>query len=219
MNFKEVFVDSLKFPVINLKQWLILIILFIGSPLVLPFILGMGYLLRIVESSSNGSNEAPKFNEWKLMFKDGLKYIIGGFMILMIPGGFLMVMGVNLEGNNILSLIILTLVNLVLYYFFIMALSNMAHTKQFKAFFDVRKIFGLIKKLGNGKYFIFVLIFTLMETIITVIVVWPKLGALEYMFLILFALSYLQIFQSRFAGLVYLKTTEIDEIIKKGDIK
>ncbi|MDO9044977.1 MAG: DUF4013 domain-containing protein [Methanobacteriaceae archaeon] len=209
MNFKEVFVDSLKFPFISLKPWLILIILFMGSPLVFPFILGFGYLLRIIESSSNGSNEAPKFNAWKLMFKDGLKYIIG-IMILMMPIGFLMAFGVNLEGNDLLSLISITLVNLVLYYLFIMALSNMAHTKQFKAFFDVRKIFRLIKKLGNGKYFIFVLIFTLMETMITAMVVLPNLGALEDMFLYLFALSYLQIFQSRFAGLVYLKTTEID---------
>ncbi len=218
MNIKEIFTDSLKFPFIYLKQWLILIILFMGSPLVFPFILGFGYLLRIIKSSSNGSNEAPKFNEWKLMFKDGLKYIIG-IMILMIPSGFLIALGVNLEGNNLLSLISITLVNLVLYYFFIMALGNMAHKKRFKAFFDVRKIFGLIKKLGNRKYLIFVLIFTLMETIITAMVVLPNLGDLEDMFLYMFALSYLQIFQSRFAGLVYLKTTEIDEIIKKGDIK
>jgi flagellar biosynthesis protein FlhB len=208
MNFKEVFVDSLKFPVINLKQWLILIILFIGSPLVLPFILGMGYLLRIIESSSNGSNEAPKFNEWKSMFKDGLKYIMG-IIIITIPIGILMFKGVNLDGNDILSILNSTLVNLVLYYFFIMALANMAHTKRLKAFFDIRTIFELIKKLGKGKYFIFVLIFTLMETMITAIVVLPNLGALEYMFLILFALSYLQIFQSRFGGLVYLKANSL----------
>ncbi|MDP3624669.1 MAG: DUF4013 domain-containing protein [Methanobacteriaceae archaeon] len=199
MNFKEVFVDSLKFPFISLKPWLILIILFMGSPLVFPFILGFGYLLRIIESSSNGSNEAPKFNAWKLMFKDGLKYIIG-IMILMMPIGFLMAFGVNLEGNDLLSLISITLVNLVLYYLFIMALSNMAHTKQFKAFFDVRKIFRLIKKLGNGKYFIFVLIFTLMETMITAMVVLPNLGALEDMFLYLFALSYLGVVKFRGVG-------------------
>lgn len=207
METKNIMIDSLKFPFINFKQSLILMILFLGSFLIIPGILGAGYLLRIIEASSNGSNEPPQFNEWKLMFKEGLKYVGATIILLGIPTFLLMSKGVNIDGNNVWSNINLILLNLVLYYLFIMAIGHMAHEKRFKSFFNVRNIFRLITKLGKGRYFILVAIYSLIDTVISDIFSLSVLGTIELWILFFVSLSFLLIFQSRLSGLVYLTAT------------
>lgn len=85
MNLSEILSESFKYPLSNLKRMLILGILLALNILIIPAILSMGYYIRIIESSFQGSNELPPFNEWGKMFTDGLKYIVVLLIYLGIP--------------------------------------------------------------------------------------------------------------------------------------
>ena len=85
MSIGTILSDSLKYPFTNIKRLIGFIILLLGSILIIPALCAMGYILRIIEYTTHGSNELPPFDEWGKMFKDGLKYIAVTMIFLIIP--------------------------------------------------------------------------------------------------------------------------------------
>ena len=82
MNFADVFIDSLRYPFTDLKKLLIVLILvsitvFMGQFILITIpisIIVYGYMMRIIESTLEGSNEFPAFNDLKKLIIDGIKF-------------------------------------------------------------------------------------------------------------------------------------------------
>ncbi len=70
MNFSDVFKDSLTYPFSDIDNLLILFVLTLGQVLIIPAIISGGYLIRIIESTLEGHNELPEFNNFKKLFID-----------------------------------------------------------------------------------------------------------------------------------------------------
>jgi len=103
MNIGKIIGDSVKYPLSNWKNFLILGIIFVISSLyldigqlgantviigilgVIGFIVGLlsdGYTLRIIKSSLADFQELPEFNAWVDMFIDGIKVFIVSIVYL-----------------------------------------------------------------------------------------------------------------------------------------
>jgi len=114
MNIKQILRDSLRYPFLDWKKFLIFGILIVISEtsinyftgflsnvsipflVVINFILILlvdGYYFKIVKSSLNNVLKPPKFADWKVMFINGVKlslvYLIYLFPIILIIIGFL----------------------------------------------------------------------------------------------------------------------------------
>ncbi len=87
MELYEMLSQSVRYPFSNVKRLLILgIFIATGYVIIIPLIFALGYCMRIIESSLEGSPELPPFNAWKKMFIDGLKYILVLLVYLGVPG-------------------------------------------------------------------------------------------------------------------------------------
>lgn len=98
MNMGEIIKDSLKYPLSNWKEFLVLGILIEFSCIsTLSVLLGAkdgvligflsialicGYSFRIIKSSLAGVTRLPEFNDWPEMFIDGIKFIVVNFVYL-----------------------------------------------------------------------------------------------------------------------------------------
>ena len=77
MNIKEIINDAAKYPFYGIKNVLMLgIIIFTGFLVVFTTFFSNGYFLRIIKSSLDGESKPPKFDNWRSMFKDGLKVYV-----------------------------------------------------------------------------------------------------------------------------------------------
>ena len=59
MNLGDTVLDALKFPFSNVGRAAGLLLLFLGSILIIPIIMALGYIFRIIEHTINGSDELP----------------------------------------------------------------------------------------------------------------------------------------------------------------
>ena len=105
MNVGEIIENALRYPLLDLKKFLIFGIIVLISNLYTDFIsssgnagiklilalLGLlltvvilGYEFRILESKLAGFNEIPELNNWLEMFVDGLRFVIVG-IVYVIP--------------------------------------------------------------------------------------------------------------------------------------
>lgn len=125
-SFNEIIKDSLKYPVLDFKKFLILGIFILSMTLlndlsktipvffVLACLIGLfivGYIFRIVKLSLNKTaNKLPEFNSWLNMFVDGLKVVIIGIvytlpiiLVLLIinPASFLQLVSWLLTGISV----------------------------------------------------------------------------------------------------------------------
>jgi len=104
MNMGEIIKDSLKYPLSNWKEFLVLGILiafscistlsvligakdgvligFLGIIGFLSIALICGYSFRIIKLSLAGVTRLPEFNDWPEMFIDGIKFIVVNFVYL-----------------------------------------------------------------------------------------------------------------------------------------
>ena len=162
MKLEEILSQSFKYPISNVKRLLILGILILSTIFIIPRILTAGYHIRIIESSFEGSNELPPFNEWKKMVIDGFKYIIVLLVYLIVPtfiGGLLAVIGVILGIMNfgssynilIFVVVVMLLVMIVPYFLSFMAVARMVKENRFGAAFEFKEIWKVAKNFGSDK--------------------------------------------------------------------
>jgi hypothetical protein len=236
MNIKKIATDSLRFPFSDWKKLLILVILvsitgFMGRQfilIVIPInIIVNGYLIRIIESTLEDSDEFPAFSDLKKLIIDGIKFIIVStiygiplFVASVITWGFL-----TLDPNsmNYVSFVISLIIGFIVNIIFLMGLTNMVHEKTIFGAFQFRKIINLINDVGWKRYMIYLLFFTMIVEgvdLITLIIssavifispldipiVWEN--PISYSFIAYLIVqgiisTYILIFESRFRGLIY----------------
>lgn len=236
MNLKEILSDSFRYPISNLKRLFSLGALLFFSVLIIPAIFANGYMLRVMEYSFNGSNELPPFNDWLNMFVDGLKYAIVMLVYYLIPGlfiGFLTVIilfsmvsysAPAMDFNAIFSsyitiLIIVGLVVMALPYIFSqMALPHVVKEGKLDVLLELRKLSGVIKKIGWVKYLLALIVITLFSLLVSGLNLIPRLlhtgDLVIYLFsaiISFFIGSYLLAFQGRLLALLYQEGIEEKE--------
>lgn len=170
MSIGTILSDSLKYPFFNIKRVTGFILLLLGSIFIIPAIMALGYILRIIEHTTHGSNELPPFDEWGKMFKDGLKYIAVTMIFLIIPNILMIVVSPGIltlySGgfqigmyllSNIIGLIIFTPFRMI----YFMAIGNMAYKRQFDGIFEFNNIIKFIRAIGWLKYMLYLLVFAI----------------------------------------------------------
>ena len=166
MNFKKITIDSLRYPFTSSKLF-ILFLLNLGYFLIIPGIIAGGYVIRIIESTLEGSEELPEFTDLKKLLIDGLKYIVVGF-IYGIPFFIVNYVIWGVMVNHDAAMNIMTMVSLILGFFIdiilLMALANMVRKKTIKGAFQFKRIFYLIKCVSWKKYLAFLIIYTVITT-------------------------------------------------------
>lgn len=238
MSFKEITIDSLRYPFTSSKLF-ILFLLNLGYLLIIPGIIAGVYVIRIIESTLEGSEELPEFTDLKKLLIDGLKYMvvnnIYGIPILIFSFIIwnLMASNPNTVSNiiAIASIIIVFFINIL----FLMAIGNMVHEKTIKGAFQFKRIFHLIKSISWKKYLAYLIIFTIITTLLYQIMdlassmimfidmeIIPTtditMGVPEYSdagiaYLIFVGIinTYLAAFTGRFIGLIYPESFENDK--------
>ena len=177
MDAGEISSNALKYPLSDFKKVLILGIITILSSLIIPGFLVLGYFLKIIKSSINGSSELPEFNDWIEMFVDGLKVFVVLFIysvvplllvlsgiwavllpVLTVPGKASLLnpsLWMGLSHGLVVGLVFTgAILEIVLSFFITIALANMANHNELRAAFRFREIIDKIKAIGGVDYFI-----------------------------------------------------------------
>lgn len=167
MNIRQISIDSLKYPFTSSKLF-VLFLLNLGYLLIIPGIIAGGYVIRIIESTLEGSEELPEFTDLKKLLIDGLKYIvvavIYGIPVLIVSAviwGLMTNPDTAMNITTIVSLILGFLIDIIL----LMALANMVQKKTIKGAFQFKRIFSLIKCVSWKKYLTFLIIYTIITTL------------------------------------------------------
>ncbi|MBV1767874.1 MAG: DUF4013 domain-containing protein, partial [Methanobacterium sp.] len=233
MNLSEILSESFKYPLSNLKRMLMLGILLALNILIIPAILSMGYYIRIIESSFQGSNELPPFNEWGKMFTDGLKYIVVLLVYLGIPAfiGVIIVtliimflaysyvasMGIYAFMGITYSLLLLIMI--VPYFVSFMGIARMVKENSVKASFEFTPVINVIQGFGAGRYIAAIIIFSLLSFLVVLISSIPQMitGNLIIIYgvsigVALFINSYVNAFGGRLISQIYQEGLEEHQI-------
>ena len=211
----------MKFPFSNVGRAFGLLLLFLGSIIIIPIILALGYIFRIIEYTIKGSNELPPFGEWGNMFIDGIKYAVATAIYLIVPNILTFVLSAGILASiyagdfqiSLLTSVIGLVIALPFDLVYIMALGNMVHEDQFGAAFDFSKIFGLIRKIGWSKYISYIVVFAIIGFLLGIIAQLGTLMRISFglgwgvigIILTVLVEIYLIIYQGRYIGLVYRK--------------
>ena len=179
MDMKEIIINSLRYTASNwIKVLLLGLVIYLADisnelyflgglagevryiVIGAGFILGiyqLGFIYRIIEETTHGSDKMPKFNKYFNTFIHGLKeamvtviYFIIPFILILI--GILFINDITgpktLEIEFILIIFGLFLASLT-YLFYQAAVLNMAnHHGTVRSAFDLKKIFGKVRKIG-----------------------------------------------------------------------
>jgi len=143
------FIESLKYPFQkedSIKTIIIGTLLVIGSVLIIPFFILLGYLLKVTRQASQG-DQAPKFENYLELLADGFK-----LFIVMIAYGLIIVLLGVLTGTAIeisepigiiMSLVVLPLV--ILYHYSVPAIIYLfSQETRVKDAFQFREIKNMI---------------------------------------------------------------------------
>lgn len=225
MNFSDVFVDSLRYPFTDTKKLLTLFLFFLGSVVIIPGIMANGYLLRIIENTFKGSNELPDFNNKSELLGKGLELIVVN-IIYSIPSYLILFyiptqISILTSFQAVIVLVVAALaIDFIVNIFLVMGIGNLVFENKFSAAFAFKRILELIKKVGWKKYLAYLVVFTIILEIFSLIIgllspfmafmgMWSILGIL---FITLISNTYLFAFGSRFKGLIYpLNEIEVEE--------
>lgn len=140
-------------------------LLVVGSFLLIPGIILLGYLVEVLEQSARGESEPPAFDDWGGMLVDGLKAIVVTFVYGVLPFGIMSVFvsslaaggvteggaGGVLAGVGLIGILVSVVVSVVVYYLLPAALTNMAVEDSLGAAFDFSSLKDV---LLSGDYLI-----------------------------------------------------------------
>lgn len=215
MTLGEVFKDALVYPFRNINKFLIMLALVLGSFLIIPIFMASGYKFRIIESTIQGSDELPDFSRSGDLISQGFK-IIAATIIYGIPSYFVMFALIlsrnpDLGVNGIYSTIILAVIGFVVNIVFILSIVNMVVENRFRAAFNFKRVFELIKNMGWGRYLSYLVGYSIIIEILGLIIsaLSYYLMNMESTFLIAYFSAimlynaYLLMLGGRFSGLVY----------------
>lgn len=137
-----------------LKTVLIGGLLSIFSFLLVPAFVVSGYLVRVLQRTMNGDDEAPTFEEWEGLLVDGVKAFVIAFVYGLVPAvvGFVLVgggivaafsgdTGSVIGGTSIFVGVILSMIlGLAAWYVIPAATANFAETGHLSAGFDIEAL-------------------------------------------------------------------------------
>lgn len=171
MELTENITDSIMYPLSEIKNLAIFILLLLSCILIVTIPLFMGYIYRIIKESTEGSDILPEFNDLGQMYIDGLKYFGVGliyaiFMIIIIS--ILIAIGSFIGNQAIMTLMILIsiLLALALVIFIIPATFNMINNDgNFGSAFDFEGIVAIIQNIGISQYIIWFIVVAIIGVI------------------------------------------------------
>ena len=238
MDIEEIILDSQKMIVSSVKysfdNWMKIIALgfislialigisniFLSFFLIIGFI-PAGYLLRILKTSFNGSDELPIFNEWMKMFIDGFKVVMV-IIIYAIPVIIIALIS-NINQLPTISAIsalylwgIVTGSNLQIILFFIIGfieligIANMAlYDGEFKAAFNFSEIRQRISMINWKRYLAYYIIIWIIG-VITVFISTVTLTLLVGIFIVpLIIVPYFLVLSTRFLALIFASSESL----------
>ena len=238
MDFEEIILDSQKMILSSVKysseNWMKIIALgfislialigisniFLSFFLIIGFI-PAGYLLRILKTSFNGSDELPIFNEWMKMFIDGFKVVMV-IIIYAIPVIIIALIS-NINQLPTISAIsalylwgIVTGSNLQIILFFIIGfieligIANMAlYDGEFKAAFNFSEIRQRISMINWKRYLAYYIIIWIIG-VITVFISTVTLTLLVGIFIVpLIIVPYFLVLSTRFLALIFASSESL----------
>ena len=192
--------DSLRYP---LKNWLKLIIL--GVILLIPIVnlIGLGYCLKAIRSTFEGSNLLPGFDNIGELFINGIKLFIVGLIYAAVP--LILFIVASIFGSLFLWLAILAGMAISIVAF--MGIANMVYyNNDISAALRYQEIVETIGTIGWGKYIIWWIILMLILTIAGVAVSIIGGVLLYYVLGFIFlavGYGYLTLFQARSIALTF----------------
>ncbi len=218
MNFSQVFQDALRFPFTDPVKLLKVFLLYLGCFLLIPGLMALGYSLRVIQSTIVGIDELPDFDNSGKLISGGLNYV-GASIVYGIPSYviifILIFSGIQDFATNPLAIMVYAIVGFIINIVFVLSLANMAFEDKFRAVFDFKKVFSMIKGIGWGTYLSYLVVYTLIVQVLSLILTFanPYLmamigaigGFITYILIYLFFNTFLILFGGRFRGLIYLK--------------
>ncbi|MBT8508249.1 hypothetical protein AZH53_07510 [Methanomicrobiaceae archaeon CYW5] len=185
------------------KRWALLLI----STIIFPFL--YGYLLRIYR----GAVPAPDPDDWVKMFVDGILMIVIGFIYaipviivaMVLMGASIFALIANPEsaagmGGMIVGILVTLILALIISLISNFALIRFAREGKFGEAFNLKAILAVISKVGWLHYFIAVLVFGIITTVIMMALQFiPFIGFILY----LIALPFIAVWSARYITLIY----------------
>jgi hypothetical protein len=127
LNRNGIVTDSLIYP-LEIKKYLVLLLLFSTSFLIIPGIMACGYLFRIINYTIHGYEEHPDFKNWKNLLADGLKFLGLVLIFGIVFYGLLWIIKSQSVGvNNFSFLFIAAIYTSLANALFVMCLAHMAY--------------------------------------------------------------------------------------------
>lgn len=218
MGICNVFMDVFRYPFTDSNKFLSVILLSLGSFLIIPALMVYGYSLRVIKSTILGFDELPNFDDSGNLIADGLKLIavniiynipmyVVSFVFIMVAMGKSDLSFTSYSSQAIIAIVVF-FISIVL----VPAVANMAYEDKFRAAFDIKRVFKLIKNIGWIRYLSYLILYSVIVQILSLAVnlTSPHLkiyiGAiywLIYYLLLLLLNSYLILIGGRFRGIIY----------------
>lgn len=185
------------------KRWALLLI----STIIFPLL--YGYLLRIYR----GAVPAPDPDDWVKMFVDGILMIVIG-IIYAIPviivaavllGASIFALVANPEsaagmGGMIVGVLVTLILALIISLISSFALIRFAREGKFGEAFNLKAILAVISQVGWLHYFVAVLVFGIISTVIMMVLQFiPFIGIILYFI----ALPFIAVWSARYLTLIY----------------
>ncbi len=168
MEFRNILLDSFTYPFKDIKKVAILIIIFLGSFLIVPFFVGVGYLLKIVDHTLQGNDGFPDYGSLRDLLSRGWKYFALSLIYSIITGLFMMMVSVpfifsitNHTTLLIINQITTFIITYLIQWLFILGLANMVYKQSFFSGINFSQIFGRMAEIGHQKYAWYILIYSI----------------------------------------------------------
>ncbi len=229
----DIYKDAFEFSGRKIPNLLILGVLSFLYFLIIPGILFYGYEYRVIKQSTqsmiNGKDEPPKFDDFKKMFIDGLKYIAVAIVYLLIPIIIFIAASFTQGAVNVVLIILGIIVGIISNLLLCVAIPHMANNDDsLSSAFSISEITKIIASIGYGRFLlafigivlisavVFAVVFVLLMIVLVLLTGVSasfSIGSVESMGLVsnivmnavlLFIVApYMALFQSRCVGLLY----------------
>lgn len=171
MDIVENIKDSAMYPLSEIKNLAIFILILLSCILIVTIPLFCGYIYRMIKESSEDNDVLPEFDDLGQMYIDGLKYIGAGLIYGVVVGIIIVILiTIGTKVDNSVIFILTTIMSVlsifVVFAFEIAASFNMIYNDDFGAAFDFATIITIIQNIGIGNYLIWFIAFMIIGGIV-----------------------------------------------------